>query len=102
MPELAFERFQPVPDRPEQASGRPLGGLGQPMRSLGGTYGQTYGTYVRDVQIPPVFYRTSSPPFPSGAAAQKGGKGARSVVTRGRGGSDEGGEVSGDEGAGRK
>ena len=26
-----------------------------------------------DVQIPPVFYRTSSPPVPSGAAAQKEG-----------------------------
>ena len=26
----------------------------------------------RDVQIPPVFYRTSSPPVPSGADAQKG------------------------------
>ena len=25
----------------------------------------------RDIQIPPVFYRTSSPPVPSGAAAQK-------------------------------
>ena len=25
-----------------------------------------------DLQIPPVFYRTSSPPVPSGAAAQKG------------------------------
>ena len=35
----------------------------------GGTDGRTDGrTYV---QIPPVFYRTSSPPVPSGAAAQK-------------------------------
>ena len=30
------------------------------------TYGQT------DIQIPPVFFRTLSPPVPSGAAAQKG------------------------------
>ena len=31
-------------------------------------YGRT------DVQISPVFYRTSSPPIPSGAAAQKGNR----------------------------
>ena len=42
---------------------------------LGGEDGRMYGcTDVRTyVQIPPVFYRTSSPPVPSGAAAQKEG-----------------------------
>ena len=52
------------------ASGRPQPASGRPLRSQGGgTYGRMY---VRmEVQIPPVFYRTSSPPVPSGAAAQK-------------------------------
>ena len=31
----------------------------------------TKSSHGTDVQIPPVFYRTSSPPVPSGAAAQK-------------------------------
>ena len=38
----------------------------------GGMDGRTY--VITDVEIPPVFYRTSSHPAPSGAAAQKLGK----------------------------
>ena len=49
----------------------------QLVRGGGQTDVQTYGhmdgqTDIQtDVQIPPVFYRTLSPPVPSGAAAQK-------------------------------
>ena len=50
----------------------PLRGLGLPLIGLRGEGRVDGRTYRRtDVQIPPVFYRTSSPPVPSGAAAQK-------------------------------
>ena len=46
----------------------------RPASASEGLKGRTYvRMYVHtDVQIPPVFYRTSSPSVPSGAAAQKG------------------------------
>ena len=53
-PGLASERSGPASERPGPASEGPQGG---------GTDGRT------DAQIPPVFYRTSSPLVPSGAAA---------------------------------
>ena len=58
--------------QPLRGLGQPLRGLGQPLRGLRGeglTGGRMYGQ--TDAQITPVFYRTSSPPVSSGAAAQK-------------------------------
>ena len=51
---------------PLRSLSQPLGSLSQPLRSLrGGTDGRDGRTDGRtDVQIPPVFYRTSSPPGP--------------------------------------
>ena len=55
--------------------GQLLRGLGQHLKGPGGVglyrrmHGQTVGWI--DVQIPPVFYRTTSPPAPSGAVAAK-------------------------------
>ena len=50
-------------DLPEAGLGLPRAGWGLPEAGGGGTDGRTYvRMYVRtDVQIPPVFYRTSSP-----------------------------------------
>ena len=56
--------------QPLRSLGQSLRGLGHPLKGLGGTYGRT--DVCTDVQIPSVFYRTSSPPVPSGADAQKG------------------------------
>ena len=75
-PEPAFERPEPASERPEQ----PLRGLSQPLIDwnqsligLGQSLGTDGQTDLRTDRFPPVLYRTSSPPVPSGAAAQKGG-----------------------------
>ena len=52
--------------QPLRGLGLPLRGLGQPLSGLGQARDWGGGrTDIRtDVQIPPVFYRTSSPPGP--------------------------------------
>ena len=60
---LAFQKAEPVSGRPWLAFGKPRGGMdGQTDRWMDGQ---------RDVQIPPVFYKTSSPLVPLGAIAEK-------------------------------
>ena len=55
-----------LPPPPRLLRGWPRPPRGWPLRSLGGG---------RTDRFPPVFYRTPSPPVPSGAAAQKGKNG---------------------------
>ena len=68
MPEPASERSELASERPEPAFERLELVSDRPWLTSGGT---DVRTDVWDVQISPVFYRTSSPPVPSGAAAQK-------------------------------
>ena len=65
-PEPASVRLEPASERPEPASVRTEPAFERPgPASEGQPYGKT------GVQIAPVFYRTSFPLVPSGAAAQK-------------------------------
>ena len=70
-PGLTIERPEPVSERPEPASEKP--GLASKGSQGGNTYIGMYKLYIgmdgRDIQIPPVFYRTSSPLVHTGAAA---------------------------------